>query len=467
MRAEEYRGLDATSLARLIKRGDVSPIEATEAALAQLKLLEPFLNAFDSVDADGALRAAQQALRHLRAGRTVGPLHGVPISIKDLIDVRGLPARYGSLTLKDNVALADAPSVHRIRTAGAIIIGKTTTSEFGARGYTWNRLNGGTKNPWALARSPGGSSGGAAASVAAGVTPFALGTDGGGSIRAPAALTGLFGIKATFGRVPVWPASATPMLSHVGPLARTLNDARLLLEVISGPDPRDQFSFLPPLDWQSDHGGLRALRVAFAPTMGYGRVDAPVASVVETAVAALRVVFPNIELITAVCDEAAEIFATEFMAGCVARLGTFKHSSDDLDPAFRASVERFQANSSQQVAESLRQRYRIKDQVAALFDKYDLLITPTVPCVSWDIERCVPPGHEQAIAWSYFTYPFNLTGQPAGTLPCGLAYGLPVGLQMVAPLCREDRLLKSMAAAAAVVSNDFGVSVELRASTAC
>ena len=467
MRAKEYRDLDATSLARLIKRGDVSPTEVTEAALVQLNSLEPSLNAFDSVDADGALRAAQQALWDLRAGRNVGPLHGVPISIKDLIDVRGLPARYGSLTLKDNVALADAPSVHRIRSAGAIIIGKTTTSEFGARGYTWSRLNGATRNPWALARSPGGSSGGAAASVAAGVTPFALGTDGGGSIRAPAALTGLFGIKATFGRVPVWPASATPMLSHVGPLARTLDDARLLLEVISGSDPRDQFSFLPSVDWQSDHEDLQELRVAFAPTMGYGRVDAPVASVVEAAVAALRAIFSNTELITTVCDEAAEIFATEFMAGCAARLGTFKHSSDGLDPVFRAGVEHFQANSAQQVAEALRRRYQIKDQLAALFEKYDLLITPTVPCVSWGIERGVPTGHEEAIAWSYFTYPFNLTGQPAGTLPCGLADGLPVGLQIVAPLCREDRLLKAMAAAAAVVSNDFGVSVELRASPAC
>ena len=173
MHAEEYRDLDATSLARLIKRGDVSPTEVTEAALAQLDALEPSLNAFDSIDAEGARHAAQQALRDLRAGRNVGPLHGVPISIKDLIDVRGLPARYGSLTLKDNVALADAPSVHRVRSAGAIIIGKTTTSEFGARGYTWNRLKGATRNPWDLARSPGGSSGGAAASVAAGVTPFA------------------------------------------------------------------------------------------------------------------------------------------------------------------------------------------------------------------------------------------------------------------------------------------------------
>jgi aspartyl-tRNA(Asn)/glutamyl-tRNA(Gln) amidotransferase subunit A len=241
----------------------------------------------------------------------------------------------------------------------------------------------------------------------------------------------------------------------------------LLLEVISGSDPRDQFSFLPSVDWQSDHEDLRELRVAFAPTMGYGRVDAPVASVVETAVAALRAIFSNIELITTVCDEAAEIFATEFMAGCAARLGSFKHSSDGLDPVFRAGVEHFQANSAQQVAEALRRRYQIKDQLAALFEKYDLLITPTVPCVSWGIERGVPTGHEQAIAWSYFTYPFNLTGQPAGTLPCGLADGLPVGLQIVAPLCREDRLLKAMAAAAAVVSNDFGVSVELRASPAC
>ena len=463
MRADEYLQFDASTLARLIATRDISPVEVIEACLSRLDVVGPSLNAFDSVDADGARRAAVEAERQLLSGAQCGPLHGVPISIKDLIDVRGLPARYGSLTLKDNVAVADAPSVDRVRRAGAIVIGKTATSEFGARGYTSSRLHGNTKNPWSLARTPGGSSGGAAASVAAGVTPFALGTDGGGSIRAPAAFTGLFGIKATFGRVPVWPASATPTLAHVGPLARTLGDAELLLEVISGEDPRDQFSYLPSLHRDLDQIEPSNLRVAFAPTMGYGKVDAPVASVVRKAVSNLGIVFPNIEQIETVCDEAADIFTTEFMAGCAARLGALAHSPDELDPVLRAGIERFRARPAQDIADALRYRYRIKEQIAALFQKYDVLITPTAPCVAWKAEEGVPPGHEHATAWSYFTYPFNLTGQPAGTLPCGLtADGMPVGLQIVTPLCREDRLLTVMKASETVISAGFGASIDPR-----
>lgn len=463
MRAEQYIQLDARALVRLIAVRDVSPVEVINACLSRLDSVEPFINAFVSVDADGARRAAKAAELQVLSGAKVGPLHGVPISIKDLIDVRDLPAHYGSLALKDNVASADAPSVERLRRAGAIIIGKTATSEFGSRGYTVSRLHGCTKNPWSLARTPGGSSGGAAASVAAGVTPFSLGTDGGGSVRAPAALTGLVGIKATFGRVPVWPASATPTLAHVGPLARTVADAELLLEVIAGADPRDQFSFLPPMGPAVDLKKLGSLRVAFAATMGYGKVDAAVDVVVKTAISKLHTLFPNIEPIDMVCDEAADAFTTEFTAGCSARLGALRHSPDDLDPVLRANLERFRARPAQEIAEAFRYRYRIKDQIAPLFQRYDLLITPTVPCVAWAFDKGVPPGHEDATVWSYFTYPFNLTGHPSGTLPCGqTGDGMPVGLQIVAALCREDILLTAMKAAETVVSTGFGTSIDPR-----
>jgi aspartyl-tRNA(Asn)/glutamyl-tRNA(Gln) amidotransferase subunit A len=463
MRADEYIHLDAKALGRLIANREVSPVEVIDACLSRLGAVEPSINAFVSTDEGGAQRAAKAAERQILSGAKVGPLHGVPISIKDLIDVRDMSAHYGSLTFKHNVAFADAPSVERLRRAGAIIIGKTATSEFGARGYTVSRLHGNTKNPWSLAHTPGGSSGGAAASVAAGVTPFSLGTDGGGSIRAPAALTGLVGIKATFGRVPVWPASATPTLAHVGPLARTVGDAELLLKVIAGADPRDQFSFLPSMGRAVDPKKLSAMRVAFAPIMGYGKVDAAVDTVVKTAISKLRTLFPKIEPIDVVCDEAADAFAIEFAAGCAARLGALKHSPDDLDPVLRASLERFRARPAQEIAEALRYRYRIKDQIAALFQQYDLLMTPTVPCVAWDADKGVPPGHEHETAWSYFTYPFNLTGQPAGTLPCGQAAdGMPVGLQIVAPLCREDLLLTAMKAAETLVSTGFGTSIDPR-----
>lgn len=464
MHSEEFLKLDAAMIARLISTRDLSPVEVLEASLSRLNDLEPALNAFDSVDLEGARVAARSAERQVLAGEDLGPLHGVPVSVKDLIDVRGLPARYGSLTLQHNVAAADAPSVERLRKAGAIIVGKTTTSELGARGYTSSRVHGITKSPWSLARTPGGSSGGAAASVAAGVTPFALGTDGGGSVRVPAAFTGLFGIKATFGRVPVWPASATPTLAHVGPLARTLDDAELLLRVVSGADPRDQFSYLPGIGEALDETELSRLRIAFAPSMGYGSVDAAVNAAVTQAVLSLSSGFQNIEEIDAVCDEAAEIFVTEFMAGCAARLSAaLENAPDDLDPVLRLGLERFRRRTAQDVAEVLRARYQFKEQITAFFRRYDLLITPTAPCVSWNREQGVPPGHEHEAAWSYFTYPFNLTGHPAGTIPCGLTNdGMPIGLQIVAPLCREDRLLGAMRVFSLMVSRGFGHVIDPR-----
>jgi Asp-tRNA(Asn)/Glu-tRNA(Gln) amidotransferase A subunit family amidase len=207
---KELNRLDASELAGRIARREISPVEVIDAALARLDGTEPAINAFTAVDAAGARRAARAAELAVMRGDMLGPLHGVPVSVKDLVDVAGLPARYGSLTIKDNVARADAPSVERLKHAGAIILGKTATPEFGYRGVTKSLVHGVTRSPWNLALTPGGSSGGAVASVAAGVTPIALGSDGGGSTRGPCALTGLTGIKANYGRVPVWPASAIP-----------------------------------------------------------------------------------------------------------------------------------------------------------------------------------------------------------------------------------------------------------------
>jgi aspartyl-tRNA(Asn)/glutamyl-tRNA(Gln) amidotransferase subunit A len=197
----------------------------------------------------------------------------VPISVKDTIDVGGLPASYGSLTMKDNVARSDAPSVERLRRAGAVILGKTTTPEYGWTGTTKSLVHGTTRNPWNTALTPGGSSGGAVASVAAGVTPIAIGTDGGGSVRAPCSLTGLVGVKANFARVPVWPVSAVMMLAHVGPIARNVADAVLVLRVIAGPDRRDPFSLMEPIGLEPDPETVRRLRVAFSPTLGFAKVE--------------------------------------------------------------------------------------------------------------------------------------------------------------------------------------------------
>jgi aspartyl-tRNA(Asn)/glutamyl-tRNA(Gln) amidotransferase subunit A len=443
MTIEPLLALDAAELACRIAVKDVSPVEVVEASLARLEETDAQLNAYVAVDAAGAREAARRAEKAVLDGEPLPPLHGVPVSVKDLIDVAGLPARYGSLTLKDHVAPEDAPAVARLRAAGAIIVGKTATSEFGYRGYTKSLVHGNTRNPWDLGRTPGGSSGGAVASVAAGVTPIALGTDGGGSIRSPCAFTGLVGIKANYGRVAVWPPSATPTLAHVGPIARCVADAALLLRTVAGPHTGDPSSFLPTLAEEPHEGSLRGLRVAYAPTLGYAHVDTPVADTVGAAVKRLATAFRQIDVVEHVCPDPAEILAAEFIGGCSARLGDIVDTAPDLiDPPLLEAIKAFRASTSDRFTRLLRRRLEHREVLRNFFERYDVLLTPTTPCLPWDIDRGLPAGFETATVWSFFTYPFNLSGQPAASLPCGLdAHGLPVGLQVVVPLLREDRLL--------------------------
>jgi Asp-tRNA(Asn)/Glu-tRNA(Gln) amidotransferase A subunit family amidase len=437
--------MSATGLARRIANGEVSPVEVVKNALARLDETEPALNAFVFRDDEAALLAARRAEEQVFAGGTLPPLLGVPCSVKDLIDVRGMPCTYGCLPLRDNRPEADAPSVARLRAAGAIILGKTATSEFGLRGYTESRIHGVTRNPWDTSRTPGGSSGGAAASVAAGVTPIALGTDGGGSIRSPCSLTGLVGIKAQFGRVPIFTPSATPTLAHVGPMARCVADAGGLLKVIAGPDVRDWTSLQPSLADSPDRA-IESLRVAFSPTLGYARVEAEAATLVAAAVDKLASFWPDIEVVDSILPEAGEILAAEFVAGVAARVAELGLDWSMLDPSTHAAIETFQARSAPWLAERQRARLAHRETLRRFFESYDLLVTPTTPVMAWPIERAVPEGYEGFASWSFFTYPFNLSGQPAASLPCGLSSNrLPMGLQVVVGPQREDLLVLVMA----------------------
>ena len=428
-------------------------------ALARLDEVEPLINAFIARDDERSMAAAAAAEHAVSEGRELGPLHGVPVSVKDLIEVEGLPCSYGSLTMKGYVPRADAPSVRRLRKAGAIVIGKTTTSEFGYRGYTKSLVHGNTRNIWDLSRTPGGSSGGAASSVAAGVTPIALGTDGGGSIRAPASFTGLVGIKAQFGRIPVYPLSATPTLAHVGPIARTVSDAAVVLAVAAGPDLCDYTSLLPPIGTLSDQAApdIRALRIAFSPTLGYGRVDAEVAKIVANAISRLEGVLPPIEDVEEIFPDPAVILATEFIAGCSARLGDILDSQPELiDPPLLAAIRGFRTRPADDYTRILRRRYEHREVMRAFFERFDILLTPTTPVAAWPIENeGAPPGHELALVWSYFTYPFNLSGNPALSLPCGYTgSGLPVGLQIAARSLDE----RTMVAVARRIEGALGVA---------
>ena len=290
--------MTALELKGLLAERSISPVELVEDTLSRQDALEPQINAFVNRTPEQALAAAREAERAIAAGEG-GAIAGLPVSVKDLVPVAGVPWTFGSRPFADNVVDFDAPSVERIRQAGGCIIGKSTTSEFGCKAVCDSPLSGITRNPWDLTKTSGGSSGGAGASVAAGLTPFALGTDGGGSVRIPSALCGLFGIKAQFGRVPIFPVSAAPTLAHVGSIARTVRDAALLLGVMAGHDRRDAFGVAEPTPdfLAACDAGAEGLRIAWSPTLGYARPEPEVAALCEAAARRFEALGCTVELV--------------------------------------------------------------------------------------------------------------------------------------------------------------------------
>ena len=443
----------AEELARLIARGEISALDAVETSLAWLQATEPHLNAFVTVLADQARGDAQAADRARLRGEPLGPLHGVPVSVKDLIAVGGAPFMLGSRSMAGNVAPADAASVERLRKSGAIVIGKTTTSEFGCKAVGECALSGLTRNPWNLAKTAGGSSAGAAASVAAGVTSIALGTDGGGSIRIPAALTGLVGVKPQFGRVPMYPTPATPTLSHVCPMARTVRDAALLFSAIAGFDARDAFSVREPAPdaLAACSRDPRALRIAWSPTFGYAPVDKEVRAIAEAAARTFEQLGCVVDEVDApLGPDPADLWTAEFYAGIGARLGpVLRDRPGLLDPDVALVVEHASRILAEDYYRSVFARYEFRERVRRFFERYDLLLSPTLPVAAVDAGIAVPPGlvDRNIVTWVCYTYPFNLTGQPAASVPAGFTdEGMPVGLQIVARPYREEDVFTAAAA---------------------
>ena len=443
----------ARELARAIVSRGLSPVEAVESSLARLDATEPRLHSFVTVLADRALRGAKLMETQLRQRKPQGPLAGVPISVKDLIAVGGVPLTFGSRSMAHNVAPHDAVAVERLENAGAIIIGKTTTSEFGCKAVGDSPLTGSTRNPWDLSKTAGGSSAGAAASVAAGVTSIALGTDGGGSIRIPAAMTGLFGVKAQFGRVPVFPVAANPTLAHVCPIGRDVRDVALLLGVLSGYDARDPHSvpvaapdYLAACD-RDPH----ALKIAWSPSFGYAAPDAEVCAIAEAAVRAFTELGCVVEEVDApLGPDPAAIWTAEFYAGVAARLApTLRERRGLLDPEVATLVEQALTMDAEAYGRAVQMRYVFREKVRKFFGEYDLLVSPTLPVAGVDVGVSIPPrfADRNLVTWVSYTYPFNLTGQPAASIPAGFTRGgLPVGLQLVARAYREEDLFAAAAA---------------------
>ena len=444
--------MTALELKDLLARGSISPVELVADTLARQEALEPRINAFVTATPEVALAAARAQERAIAAGEG-GAIAGLPVSVKDLVAMAGVPLTFGSRPFADNVADADAPAVERIRAAGGCIVGKTTTSEFGCKAVCDSPLTGITRNPWDLEKTPGGSSGGAGASVAAGLTPFALGTDGGGSVRIPSALCGLFGIKAQFGRVPVFPVSAAPTLSHVGSMARTVRDAALLLGVMAGHDRRDAFGVAEPVPdfLAACDAGADGMRIAWSPTFGYAAPEPEVAALCEAAARRFEALGCSVEPVEdALGADPVEIWMAEFYGGIGTKLkDLMADKPEELDPAVAATLGAGLDRSMVAYFEQLFARYEFRERMRRLFERYDLLLSPTLPCAAFAAGRDTPPGlgARNIVSWVYYTYPFNLTGQPAASIPAGFTEaGLPVGLQMVAGINRETDILRAAAA---------------------
>ena len=442
--------MPASELVGRYRDRSLSPVEVARATLDRISAIDGETNAYVLVDAESALEAARASEERWRAGAPTGLVDGVPCSIKDLVLARGWPTLFGSRTTDPDWPWdIDAPCVARLREHGAVILGKTTTPEFGWKGVTDSPLSGVTRNPWNLDRTPGGSSGGAGAAVAAGMCHLAIGTDGGGSIRIPAGFCGIFGLKPSFGRVPAWPPGRFGTLGHVGPMARTVADAALMLTVISEPDPRDWTAL--PHDARDYRDGLDrgvdGLRVAFSPDLGYADVDPEIAGIAAAAAESFADLGAEVVHESPGFEDPQAAFRTLWWAGAANGLrGLSDERMKLVEPDLAAVVEEGRKIALFDYIAADGERAVLGERMMAFHRTHDLLLTPALAVAAFDAGTISPRATDDPkwITWSPFTYPFNMTKQPAASVPCGFtADGLPVGLQIVGPMFADHLVLRA------------------------
>jgi aspartyl-tRNA(Asn)/glutamyl-tRNA(Gln) amidotransferase subunit A len=458
MNSEDLGFLPATQLVELIRTRQISPVESTRALLERITALEPKVNAFAYLAADQAMDAARAAEAKLMSGERIGRLHGVPVTIKDLAITKDMPTQQGSLIYQGNQPAEDAPMVTRLREEGAIVLGKTTTSEFGWTGVSHSPLTGITHNPWKYGYNAGASSAGAGAGAAAGYGPLHQGSDGAGSIRMPAHFCGVFGLKPSFGRVPNYPVSTGDMTSHNGPLTRTVADAALMLEVMAGPHPLDYSSLEagPAAYGARLHEGIKGKRIAYSPDLGHARVDPDVAALVKAAAHRFSALGATVEQVATPWAAPGPELIRFFWAAHLTRLRPrLEEWESRMDPGLVACIK---AADDVLVADYQLARERKMEYVASIhrwFQDWDFLLTPAVSVAAFPAEKLMPdhwPRHDwDWVSWAEFSYPFNMSWNPAASVPCGFtADGLPVGLQIVGKRFDDLGVLQASAAFEAI-----------------
>ena len=442
--------LSAVQLRQLYRTRQLSPVEATRAVLERIRRFDPEVNAFCLVDEERATAAARASEARWHKGAPLGLVDGVPTTIKDLVLTRDWPTLRGSLAIdRDQPWLEDAPATARLREHGAVLIGKTTTPEYGWKAVTDCALTGITRNPWDTTKTPGGSSGGAAVAAALGMGALHVGSDGGGSIRIPSGFTGIFGLKPSFGRVPAYPASPFGTVSHVGPMTRTVADAALMLDVLALPDSRDWFAL--PYDGNDYRIGLddgvRGLKVAFSPTLGFVAVEPEVAELVASAAGAFVELGATVEEVDPGFADSIDIFVPHWYVGAANLLGAF---TDEQRAKMEQGLQDIAAEGAKipllDHLSAVMRRAELGAAMRRFHETYDLLLTPTLPLAAFaaGIERPDPASQPRWFHWAPFSNPFNLTQQPAASVPCGLtAAGLPVGLQIVGPMHGDALVLRA------------------------
>jgi len=452
MRKEDICFMSACDMLDAIKNQELTSEEITETIIEKIEKINPIINAYCTPTFDLAREMAKEADKKVKMGEKLGLLNGIPTSIKDLVETGGIRTTFGCVIFENNIPDKDQLVVTRLKDAGIVNLGKTNTPAFGHKAVTDNKIFGETKNPWNLERTPGGSSGGAAAAVASGIGPLALGSDGGGSIRIPSCLCGVYGIKPSYGRIPrFWDKINFHRLSHYGPIARYVKDAALMLDVMAGPSDIDQYSLSRPeisyLDTLTEIP--KNIKIGYLLDLGYVKaIDPEIKKCVEDSVQKFEKLGWSVEKAKIKLKQAYRSFITIVVAGFAYDYKKYlKDWKERLSPTFVRLIEAGINITGMDLMHAELQSINVYNQFTEFFNKFDILITPTTAVTAFELGKMYPDEIEgvtvSPVGWMPFTFPFNMTGHPAASIPCGWSKeGLPIGMHIIGPKNKDELVLQ-------------------------